>query len=749
MTKAEVFTPRSLHEFARLELPLSWEDGEDQVYEEAPVASVMVDGFRFHVHKDDGADVRRAVVIAPEGEAEKAFRSLRKSTSKRLAKRMSTFLELAREHYISLPPSWGVYKAGSLSSFYAMPRDVDPAVPRWIAEVVGTRRDVCFWRVTTTDAKKQLDNFFPEEARVHRALARWERALASSASLLAGAAPTEGIQPTLIELGDGRLSQITEGRDYDAWLPELTTPQRDFVTSTGDRSIRLTGAAGTGKTLALELRAIHVAREAFARGETPRILFLTHSWALAAQVDSDLEALDPSLSRLLEVVPLLSLAYEGLPGERRNLDLQLVGDDSADAKALQIEVLDEIWADFKKGDWLTYRGHVSTSFKMLVEDDSPEAHRALVRDTLLEIGCVLGAEGVFPGVGAEARYLGLKRAPWMMQLENAEDQRVILEIYRRYYALFLDQQLITSDQVTSDYLNYLETFAWNVRRRDEGFDYLFVDELHLFNPQERLVLSYLSRDPDSYPRLYLAVDPRQSPTGRFAGAGDIDSMDDGGLSTRLGGIDSQELSVIHRYTPQILRLVQHINDEFPQLELGEMWQAELSAAQSSGDDGPTPLLLSCGTRDAEATAVYDAASERAKRSPGRVAIAVIEEELLQEFEGIARGVATRTSRPLARICGRDELDPEALDSRAVVVGPAEFLAGLQFESVVIAGCNETAFGVAHSQGRRRHFLSLLYLAVSRAEKSVHIAVNDEVGGVPAVLERAIERGVCEMSRREV
>ena len=70
---------------------------------------------------------------------------------------------------------------------------------------------------------------------------------------------------------------------------------------------------------------------------------------------------------------------------------------------------------------------------------------------------------------------------------------------------------MTTDQLINDYLGSLSTYRWHAQRGERGYDVIFVDELHLFNEQERMVFPHLTRDPDAYPVVFMALDPRQSP----------------------------------------------------------------------------------------------------------------------------------------------------------------------------------------------------------------------------------------------
>jgi hypothetical protein len=272
-----------------------------------------------------------------------------------------------------------------------------------------------------------------------------------------------------------------------------------------------------------------------------------------------------------------------------------------------------------------------------------------------------------------------------------------------------------------------------------------IDELHLFNSQERMVVSYLTREPDGYPKVLMAMDPRQSPWERyvdFVMSSEIRTALDPSSSdpTAIAG-QSFELDVVHRSSPQIYALIKHIHHEFPALELGADWAADYSSVQSSGVDGPVPVIVTCETIGSERDAVVRALVSMSSACRGRIALAVADESRFAEYEDLRDAIARRTRRNVSVIEGRSDLDALANTPRCVVLGPVEYLAGMQFEGVVVAGLRND-FGGANVGHRLRRSLSSIYLGVSRAESHATIVSCDEWGGLPEVLERAAQAGVA-------
>jgi superfamily I DNA/RNA helicase len=272
----------------------------------------------------------------------------------------------------------------------------------------------------------------------------------------------------------------------------------------------------------------------------------------------------------------------------------------------------------------------------------------------------------------------------MMELENNGDKRSVYAMYVKFYEALQDRRLLTSDQLLNDFLNYLESFAWNHRRLSEGYDLIFADEFHLFNMLERHVLRYLSREVTSYPRIFMAIDPRQSPWDVYFA--DVDAQGTTGSITgedELEPVKTVDIPTVHRSSPQVWDLIKHIHLDYANLNLDEDWDYSISAVKSLGAPGPKPSLFVTDTSADEETAIYKAVRETYSQAHSGAQLALA---LIDAVKAPNQGV------------------------------------------------------------RRRGALSLLYLAVSRASREVRLFANEDFGGVPEVLSRAREEGVLGIFR---
>lgn len=103
--------------------------------------------------------------------------------------------------------------------------------------------------------------------------------------------PASKMQFAFIE-DDEELRRVIEGGDFAAWRTFLHPEQRKYVDASHNGAFRLSGGAGTGKTVV----AIHRARRLARDNPDARIILTTFNATLAQGLKADLIALDPALA---------------------------------------------------------------------------------------------------------------------------------------------------------------------------------------------------------------------------------------------------------------------------------------------------------------------------------------------------------------------------------------------------------------------------------------------------------------------
>ncbi|TFD88576.1 DNA helicase UvrD [Cryobacterium lactosi] len=100
--------------------------------------------------------------------------------------------------------------------------------------------------------------------------------------------PAARMQFAFIE-NDEELRRVIEGGDFGAWRIFLHPEQRTYVEKDFNGAFRLSGGAGTGKTVVLLHRAHRLAET----NPASRVVLTTFTKALSSALESDLERLDP------------------------------------------------------------------------------------------------------------------------------------------------------------------------------------------------------------------------------------------------------------------------------------------------------------------------------------------------------------------------------------------------------------------------------------------------------------------------
>jgi hypothetical protein len=547
---------------------------------------------------------------------------------------------------------------------------------------------------------------------------------------------------------DGSLPSRIRGLTTDEWYKSrLTERQRQFVDHPLTNSVRLVGAAGTGKTVALIVKCVRELKQARASGAKKRFLFLTHASQSALDITNHVLSMEPEIgiellgseSPELEVTTLYALANRQM---RYDLDsLTPVSIDGHEGRAFQADLLNDVVDSFRQGDWVIYKQGCSAPFSAYMDaDKSSMERRFFLWEVLNEFACVLDAEGVRSGTTRREQYLTERRKSWMMSVATKEEREVILALYDRFRAELRDMKAIGGDQMVTDFLNHLDSFRWEATRQAEGYDAIFVDELHLFNRQERMVFRHLLRSADSPPAIFMAYDAKQSPRDTFLKLPSLEAKHlDFWRDARLGKVEKIELVDVFRYTPQIAKVLALVDESFPGQDLDEDWPSY--SGVSKLDDGPRPAV--CTLRSTVAT--YTIAFQRALHlqrdlgKSGRVAVLCASNELFKRYLDFKELRASYVA-----VTSREEAAGVADSAKRFIFSMPEYVAGHQFDTVLLIDVNRNEVPDGpYAAAALRKFASQVYLGASRAERVLEIFASEEQGGLSPIVSRAVLGGALD------
>lgn len=530
-------------------------------------------------------------------------------------------------------------------------------------------------------------------------------------------------------------ADVSQGIPFSTWRDsKLTADQLQFFNAPFDGPLRLRGAAGTGKTLVLCLRFLKEIYERLDAGEPFRAAFITHGQETADLVRLYLTHVDergvlPGLSAqgVVEVATLHSLANDYVNFDDEGvLPISL---DGSEGRILQMEIMGSVVEDVRQEQRDSASDSDSAVFAGLQSDPGSTSYIAFLCDVIDEFSSVLESYGVRDVDLIAERYLKASYAGRVFA-KSPRDRQIVLELYRRFRRMLNELGVVSLDQFISDFLAYLNSFRWDAVRARRGFDFVFADELHLFNRQERQVFAYLMRDALGAMRVALAYDPRQSPRSSFLPA-DQSKKDAVWTEARLSsGGHKFELSDVFRYTPEILAFLQRLNRHFPGDDLSEEWGLVFGASKKPS--GRIPEACSFSSRLLMVKAAIDVARRLQRKSEGRVALLALDPDRFPDY--VRAGVFSS----FVAVTSRDELSAIQRFAQRPVLSTPELVAGLQFEHVVLLDANALLISKlgSGSNGMQR-FVSTVYLGASRASETLMLLADESEGGFAQPIRDAI------------
>lgn len=636
---------------------------------------------------------------------------------------------------ISIPKDWRPYhKGGRYISFQSNSLGSGVSSRAYIETNPPRRGWVNVYYLGAADGTIEENPTFTRDLFRHAA-ALYEDALVAPSSQT----PEQSGSTYALTINEEMRKNASTGLSYDEWLSRLTLEQMQFVSADEERSAKLIGPAGSGKTLAMVMKFIKLAKHQAEESESLRVCFITQSQVTADLVRSMLWGMAPELidqrnpdgSEKILITTLIGLANNSLALDIKRVEL--VDHDAIKGRQAQLELIQESINEFRADDWRLYKDDCSEIFRTYIENEKGSDYaKFFACEVMNEIACVLDADSVRDNVVKKNAYLKAARKKWMMHLQSQAEREVLLNIYRRFRDKLREYNYLSIDQVVQDYLGYLDGYEWDRLKDREGFDFIFVDEFHLFNRVEQLALPLLMRGSrgHEHPVIFMAYDAMQSPRDTFLpNSNNFDLWRIMGIS----GSSKYELTEIFRYTPQIFKVLNELDSKFATIDLTDEWPAYQGFTKTADGDLPEYFEAS-DFRDA-----YDKAFGLAKTMMGDyqkgrdVAVLCCNPDLFQLY--IDR---PKYKENYVLVSSRDDITKISSYRKRFVLSMPEFVAGLQFKAVILVDVNDDAvIEGPGSSGAMRRYISQLYLGASRAEQKLIIFASRDRGGLTRYLRGAI------------
>ena len=550
------------------------------------------------------------------------------------------------------------------------------------------------------------------------------------------------------------LDEIQGGRSalpYDAWMEHLTRPQAEFVERSLDNPERLEGPAGTGKTLALMLKAVHLLTAAERANQDARVIFLAHSEATRKAVEDRLVIIDHAgdfqhrsyedSARSLEITTLHRWCADRLGATIS--EVEFLDRDAAESKQIQLLYVRESFEEAMREDFATHKRFLSPTFATFLHETDAWQVSEMIRH---EIGVMI------KGRAEEdlAQYRTLPPLRYNLPLSNDADCGFVFVIYRKYREHLLTAAQYDTDDIVLTAMAQLNTPIWRRRRETDGYDAILVDETHLFNINELSLIHFLSRD-RGLPPIAFAVDRSQAIGDR--------GLDHGVIERALGVgevEDSGALGTVFRSSREIVDLALSVTAGGASLfrNFADPLQAATSAfTETEERRARTPWVVECANDEELMVQAEKVAGAMAQRLPGGragVAVVVFDPTLMGRLSTAVK----ESNRPFEVIERRGDTDrvSRAQATGRFVLSPPELIGGLEFDGVVLVAVDEGRVPMKSTDGRyeAEHFArygahNLLYVAITRARFEVCVLVNRE-RGLSEILQPAMREGFLGHSR---
>ncbi len=527
---------------------------------------------------------------------------------------------------------------------------------------------------------------------------------------------------------------------YENWMRWLTKSQLEFVRREINGPERLEGAAGTGKTLTLILKAIYNIRKYIEDGRNCNMVFFTHSKASQKQIEDIFQTNYPNIRSLndrmhspvsIEITTLQEWCAKTLSG--RISDSELLDIDAQGSKDMQIMLLEETVNECEEKEFPTYKHFCSSEFVNYMT--------SVQKETLLQM---LQSEIAITIKGRANQdfevYKSLSRLEGAIPVVADGDYSYLYLIYDKYQEKLAKYGAFDSDDIVLSAYSQLNTPLWRRRKKDEGYDIIFIDETHLFNYNELSIFHSLCKN-DSALNLIFAIDKTQAVGDRGL---------NGSLNNELHVSQQQstKYTTVFRSSPDIVNCAFHILTAG--ITLFNTFENPLDHVNYSftaeDERKSTPpqyyLFENDDTIISESFRMADKYCEKYKFTHNKVLIVSTSNALLTAL----KKYADNNHKPYECLTQRADIDvvKSAESHNRYVIGHIDYVGGLEFDAVIIIGVDKdrvppTNVGEDGYIFQSYAWHNRMYVAVSRA-KYILTFMGDKSRGESAMLQEAIANG---------
>ena len=425
----------------------------------------------------------------------------------------------------------------------------------------------------------------------------------------------------------------------DKWRLFLHPDQRVLVEKDFNGPVRVTGGAGTGKTVAAMHRAKHLANMLVRMRRPGKILFTTFTKNLALDIQDNLVKLcDPAELDRIEVINLDAWAHERL--KQRQISVRLSFNPQVEKTA------DDAWHD-------------------AMEKLQPAKRPAGMSDVEIkkEWKQVIQANGV----NTLADYYRVSRAGRRISLRKA-DKEALWPVFEEYRALLKEQGIMEAEDMYAAVAGLIEEDP----RLAAMYEHVIVDEAQDFgNAAYKLISKIVTQRSTETNNLYITGDAHQRIYGRKV------VLSRCGINVRGR---SRRLRINYRTTEETRKWATAVLDNCTVDDLDN--GTESNRGYRSLTKGVPPQVRTFDNTAEEMTAIAQAIKDLQAKGvePSAVCITARNRTKVDEYkrELLARGVESDII----------ESNKRARDSKYCRLATFHRVKGLEFDYMILAGMDD-------------------------------------------------------------
>lgn len=536
--------------------------------------------------------------------------------------------------------------------------------------------------------------------------------------------------------------------NFDHQISKLTIAQKAVVENPNVTSpIRVDGPAGTGKTASLILRAYTLLNKHKEDKVPFHTIFFAHSESTKYEIEQAFSLMpeskiytSKSASQSIEFTTLFDFCKKQVNIK----ESQVIDRDAADAKHHQRMLIEDAYIKVCKEKLRTFKPLLSQELiTVLNEEENPKG----VILSMLQHEFSVQIKGRTNCTIDE--YYQLSQIDNALPVKTKKDKEFIFTIFQEYQRALQTSSVFDTDDITIQALAQWNAPFWRRERLSKGYDYIFVDEMHLFNINEQHSFHYLTKDiGQKQIPICFALDYSQA-------IGNRGKVDSDFIETGFGNVDTKNYQTVFRSSQEITEFCASISASgalmFQDSYINPYKLAKSGFTQIEEARCQPPKLYMYGDDTAMFNSIkehIDTFKRELQCNNCEIAVIVFDEDFLSP-DHVSK-LHERVQKQFHLLKGRNHssLSREIKSSDPIILSSPENVNGLEFQAVILVGVDEgrvpQTAGVSDISEHYIRYIAFnqLYLAASRAKFRL-ILLGNTLHGESSCLKYALENGTLQ------